>query len=92
MASLCEVGVHTLNRGLVEQHVAVYGRRDAHWMASWRRAESLDVWTTLTLTVGQGQQDAMPYSSVHNSIEQQERRFLIVADFKWQSLTYIGYH
>lgn len=64
--------MHTLNRGLVEQHVAVYGRRDAHWMASWR-AESLDVWTTLTLTVGQGQQDAMPYSSVHNSTAREER-------------------
>lgn len=79
---LCEVGMHTLNRGLVEQHVAVYGRRDAHWMASWR-VESLDVWTTLTLTVGQGQQDAMSYSSVHNSIAQRGET-TIVGDFKWQ--------
>ena len=34
------------------------------WQA---RVESLDVWTTLTLTVRQGQRDATPYSSVHNS-------------------------
>lgn len=64
--------MHTLNRGLVEQHVAVYGRRDAHWMASLESRVTgrvddpdLDCWT----------RTAMPqYSSVHNSNAQGEKR------------------
>ena len=64
--------MHTLNRGLVEQHVAVYGKRDAHWMASLESRVTgrvddpdLDCWT----------RTAMPqYSSVHNSIAQGEKR------------------
>lgn len=60
------------------------------WQA-WR-AESLDMWTTLTLTVGQGQQcrNTAPFTTVSRKGRRgtilDRRRFLNGG----QSLTYIG--